>query len=233
MHAWDRFTPIAETMDALDDLVRAGKVRYLGFSDTPAWKVTEAQMLARWHGYAPLIALQIEYSLLQRTVESELMPMAAGMGLGVTPWGPLASGVLSGKYTRANHGKLAAGRGEWATGRLNDGTYDLLEELQRIATAHGSSVARVALAWLGAQPGVTSTILGARTLAQLDDNLGALALRLSAEQLAALSQRTEPRHPFPHGFLQTAGSFLYGDTHIDGVPHVRRPFAPGDASEVY
>ena len=102
MHAWDKFTPIDETMRALDDLVRAGKVRYIGFSDTPAWKVAQAQLLAQLHGWTPLVALQIEYSLIERTVEGELIPMAQELGLGVTPWSPLRGGVLSGKYTREN-----------------------------------------------------------------------------------------------------------------------------------
>src|ERR1700733_14664503 len=102
MHAWERFTPIDETLRALDDLVRTGKVRYIGFSDTPAWKVAQAQTLAQCQSWTPLIALQIEYSLLERTVEGELIPMALEMGLGVTPWSPLRGGALSGKYTRDN-----------------------------------------------------------------------------------------------------------------------------------
>ena len=101
--AWDSLTPIEETMRALDDLVAAGKVRYIGFSDTPAWKALEAQMIAKFRGWAPLIALQLEYSLLERTIEGELVPMALEHGLGVTPWSPLKSGALSGKYTKAQH----------------------------------------------------------------------------------------------------------------------------------
>ena len=112
MHAWDKFTPIDETMRALDDLVRAGKVRYIGFSDTPAWKVAQAQLLAQMHGWTPLVALQIEYSLIERTVEGELIPMARELGLGVTPWSPLRGGVLSGKYTRENASTVKADRGD-------------------------------------------------------------------------------------------------------------------------
>ena len=104
MHVYDRLTPIEETMQVFDDLVRAGKVRYIGFSDTPAWKVAEAHTLAKLRGWTPLIALQLEYSLLQRTIEGESIPAALELGLGVTPWGPLASGALSGKYARADHG---------------------------------------------------------------------------------------------------------------------------------
>src|SRR5665213_3270147 len=102
MHCWDRFTPIEETMRALDDLVAAGKVRYIGFSDTPAWKVTQAQVTAKMRGWIPLIALQLEYSLLERTIEGELVPAALEFGLGITPWSPLMSGMLTGKYTREN-----------------------------------------------------------------------------------------------------------------------------------
>ena len=233
MHAWDRYTPIEETMQTLDDLVRAGKVRYIGFSDTPAWKVSQAQTLAQLRGWTPLVALQIEYSLLQRTVEGGLMPMAAEMGLGVTPWGPLASGVLSGKYTRANHGKQQAGRGEWTTNRLTDRAHDLIEALQDIAKAHGSTSARVALAWLRVQPGVTSTILGARTVAQLDDNIGSLAISLSADELAVLAKLSQPQLEFPYDFVQGVGSFAYGNTHVDGRAHEARPFAPKTAAEVH
>ena len=105
LHCWDKFTPIEETMSALNDLVTQGKVRYLGFSDTPAWKTAEAHITAKFRGWAPLIALQIEYSLLERTVEGDLVPMALELGLGVTPWSPLKQGVLSGKYKREDKGK--------------------------------------------------------------------------------------------------------------------------------
>ena len=120
MHCWDQLTPIDETMRALDDLVRAGKVRYIGFSDTPAWKVAQAQTIAQFRGWSPLVALQIEYSLLERTVEGELIPMARELGLGVTPWSPLRGGVLSGKYTRENAATAKADRGERVTQFLNE-----------------------------------------------------------------------------------------------------------------
>src|SRR5579872_4725752 len=129
MHAWDRFTPIEETLRALDDLVQAGKVRYIGFSDTPAWKVAQAQTIAGFRGWTPLVALQIEYSLLERTVEGELIPMALEMGLGVTPWSPLRSGALSGKYTRANAATAKPDRGERVTMALDDKAYAILDQL--------------------------------------------------------------------------------------------------------
>ncbi len=171
LHNWDMHTPIEETMAALEDLVRAGKVRYLGVSDTPAWKVAEANVMARFRGWSAFVGLQIEYSLLERTVEQELMPMARELGLGVTPWSPLKSGVLSGKYARHDAGNVKEGRGAFMGSHLNDQTFALIDELQKIAQAHDSTVARVAIAWLQAQPGVTSTIIGARRLAQLEDNV--------------------------------------------------------------
>jgi aryl-alcohol dehydrogenase-like predicted oxidoreductase len=119
MHCYDRHTPIEETMRALDDLVFSWKVRHIGFSDTPAWKVMEAQMLSTFHGWAPLIALQLEYSLLERTIEGELVPLAREHGLGITPWSPLKGGLLSGKYTRDNAGKVEGGRSAFATSGLD------------------------------------------------------------------------------------------------------------------
>ena len=157
LHNWDMHTPIEETMAALEDLVRAGKVRYLGVSDTPAWKVTEANVTARFRGWSAFVGLQIEYSLLERTVEQELMPMARELGLGVTPWSPLKSGLLSGKYTRKS-AKTQQGRAAFMGHLLNEQTFALVDELEKIAKAHDTTVARVALAWLVAQPGVTSTI---------------------------------------------------------------------------
>jgi len=226
MHCWDPHTPIEETVRALDDLVAAGKVRYLGFSDTPAWKVMEAQMLARLHGWSPLIALQLEYSLLERTIEGELIPLALEHGLGVTPWSPLKSGALSGKYTRANAGKVDAGRGAWVTSALNERTYAVVEQLERIARELHSSPARVALAWVQQRPGVTATIIGARTLQQLEDNLAALDLQLRPEQLAKLDELTTPQLNFPFNFVRTAAAFSSSGTRINGVTAAVNPLAP-------
>ncbi|MBZ0171503.1 MAG: aldo/keto reductase, partial [Phycisphaerales bacterium] len=128
MHSWDHLTPIEETLRAMDDLVRAGKVRYLGLSDTPAWKCAQAQTLAHFRGFTPLIALQIEYSLLQRTVENELMPMARELGMGVTPWSPLKYGVLTGKYTRENRETVDPGRGEGIKNHLTDHNLAIVEK---------------------------------------------------------------------------------------------------------
>src|ERR1700742_2254594 len=190
LHNWDVHTPIDETMSALEDLVRAGKVRYLGVSDTPAWKIVEANMIARFRGWASFIGLQIEYSLLERSVEQELVPMALELGLGITPWSPLKSGALSGKYTRKNAGQVKGDRGFFIDPFLVEKTYAVVDVLEAIAKAHDSTPARVALAWVQARPGVTSTIIGARRMAQLEDNLKALEITLTPEQMATLDAQT-------------------------------------------
>ncbi len=130
---WDKWTPIEETMSALNDLVQAGKVRYIAVSDTPAWKVAQAQTLAQLRGWAQFIGLQIEYSLLERTVEGELIPMAEELGLGVTPWSALRSGILSGKYTRENAATIKPEGRQWAAGYLDEKSYAVIDELGRIA----------------------------------------------------------------------------------------------------
>ena len=215
LHMWDANTPIDETMAALDDLVRAGKVRYLGVSDTPAWKIVEANLIARFRGWSSFIGLQIEYSLLQRSVEQELVPMASEFGLGITPWSPLSGGALSGKYTRANAGQNQGDRG--ALLDLDDKTYDVVDELEVIAKAHDTSVASVALAWLHARPGVTSIIIGARRMSQFEDNIRALDVTLTAEETARLDSLTAPTLGFPQSFLPMAPSIMNGGTTVNGV----------------
>ena len=217
LHNWDVHTPIDETMAALDDLVRAGKVRYIGVSDTPAWKVAEANVTARFRGWAAFIGLQIEYSLLERSVEQELVPMAQELGLGITPWSPLKSGILSGKYTRQNAGQLKADRGAFVEPHLNEKTYKLLDALQLVAKAHDSTVARVALSWVQGQPGVTSTIIGARRLAQLEDNVKALEVELSVEERSQLNQLTQPTFGFPQSMQPVFPAIHNGGTTVNGV----------------
>jgi aryl-alcohol dehydrogenase-like predicted oxidoreductase len=218
MHVWDRFTPIDETMRALDDLVRAGKVRYIGLSDTPAWKVAQAQTMALFRGWTPLVALQIEYSLIERTVEGELMPMAIEMGLGVTPWSPIAGGVLSGKFRREDAGTAASDRGVRVLARLTERTFTILDEVKRVAAALGTTPAAVALAWVQARPGVASTIIGARRLDQLDANVAALDLRLSPEHVQALDAVSAPVLGFPMTFLGGAVNFMHNGLTVNGVP---------------
>ncbi len=216
LHCWDKHTPIDETMAALDDLVRAGKVRYLGVSDTPAWKIAEANLTARFRGWSSFIGLQIEYSLLERSVEQELVPMALELGLGITPWSPLKSGLLSGKYRRDNADTFKGDRSAFMGHLLNETTYTLVDELEAIAKAQDSTVARVALAWVVAQPGVGSTIIGARRLAQLEDNVKATEIKLTAEQLAKLDALTKPKFGFPQSMAPMFPAIINGGTHVNG-----------------
>jgi aryl-alcohol dehydrogenase-like predicted oxidoreductase len=217
LHNWDVNTPIEETMAALDDLVHAGKVRYVGVSDTPAWKVAQANVMAQFRGWAPFIGLQIEYSLLERTVEQELVPMALELGLGITPWSPLKSGALSGKHTRQSAGEVKVDRAAFITASLNETTYKLVDELEIIAKAHGTTVARTALAWVRMRPGVTSTIIGARRLGQLEDNLRSLEVTLTPAEVAHLDELTEPPVGFPQRMQAFFPAIHNGGTMVNGV----------------
>ena len=218
LHNWDRFTPIEETMRALDDLVTAGKIRYIGFSDTPAWKGAQAQTIAHFRGWSPIIALQLEYSLRERTVEGELIPMAQELGLAVTPWSPLNNGVLTGKYTRENAGTVKGSRGEYMQS-LTEKDYELLDTLGEIAHELDTTSAAVALAWVQGRPGVTSTIIGARTRKQLDENLTALDLQLSPAHVAALDNLSEPTLNFPSRIIRTFSlNASHSGATVNGVP---------------
>jgi len=220
MHCWDPHTPIDETMRALDDLVRAGKVRHIGFSDVPAWKAVQAQYEAIFRAWTPSVALQIEYSLLERTVEGDLTPMAREMGMGVTPWSPLRGGVLSGKYDRKS-AAADAKRGEWVAKNFNEKTFDLVDLLKGIAAGkridgQSATAAHVALAWLRQKPGVTSIIIGATSLGQLSANIGSLALELTAEEMKRLDEATAPALPFPHEFVKRAMQNQQAGTSVNG-----------------
>ena len=227
LHHWDRYTPIDETLRALDDLVAAGKVRYIGVSDTPAWKVAQAQTIATFRGWTSFIALQIEYSLMERTVEGELLPAAAELGLGVTPWSPLRGGVLSGKYTRDNASSARSDRGQNVTARLTEHDYDIVDAIGAIASELEVSPAAVAIAWVQARPGVTSTIIGARTLGQLEQNLGSLDVVLSSDQQARLTELTTPSLNFPYQFLTVAKNIHHNGATVNGQKStVFRPALP-------
>ena len=218
LHNWDKFTPVEETMSVLEDLVRTGKVRYLGFSDTPAWKVTQAQMIAHFRGWTPLIALQTEYSLMQRTGEGELVPMAQELGLGVLPWSPLKMGALSGKYTRANGQKMQGHRGSFV-GELTEKQYDIIDAALKVASQLNTDVATVALAWVQNRPGVSSTIIGARTMDQLEANIKALDVQLSPEQIATLDAASKPVLNFPAEFnTNLSPNFEHAGATVNGVP---------------
>jgi aryl-alcohol dehydrogenase-like predicted oxidoreductase len=233
LHIWDANTPIEETMAALDDLVRAGKVRYLGVSDTPAWKIVEANLIARFRGWSAFIGLQVEYSLLERAVEQELVPMASEFGLGITPWSPLKGGVLSGKYTRSNDGQHTADRGALVDGFINEKAYQVIDELELITKAHETTVASVALAWVQARPAVTSVIIGARRLSQLDDNIAAVDVNLTAHELVRLNELTEPTFGFPHNMLAMAPGIINGGTAVNGVSAPTSEYVMPEGAQPY
>jgi aryl-alcohol dehydrogenase-like predicted oxidoreductase len=205
LHVWDDSTPGDEIMRAFDDLVRQGKILYIGISDTPAWQVARLQTLAELRGWIQFAALQVEYSLLQRATERDLIPAATALGLGVMPWSPLASGLLSGKYaTNAQSPEDPEGGRRamiTAVGRVNPATVAVADAVQAVADEIGASSAQVAIAWTLANPAVTSPLIGARTLRQLEENVGALDIALNAEQLARLDTASKIELGFPHDFL--------------------------------
>ncbi len=208
LHLWDNRTPVEEILRAFDDLVRAGKVLYIGISDTPAWQVSRMQAIAELRGWSPFIALQVPYNLTERTVEREFMPMAQEMGIGVLPWSPLAGGVLSGKYRKEDLGAQpvtdSARRDiNLATGRLTQRALDIAAVLGEVAAELGHSSAQVALAWTLSNPAVSSPIIGARNSAQLKDNLGALEVSFSAEQLHVLEAASDIGTCFPYDMIDT------------------------------
>jgi aryl-alcohol dehydrogenase-like predicted oxidoreductase len=200
VHIWDQITPVEEVMRGLDDLVRQGKVLYVGISDAPAWWIAQANTLAQLRGWSPFVGLQIEYSLIERTVERELIPMARALNLGLTAWSPLASGILTGKYH---------GHGSSEQGRMNsEMAKDFMPEQKRaervvaavkaVSDQTGRSMAQVALAWLRYRPVPVIPILGARKLSQLQDNLGSFDVSLSTEQVQALDEASQIDLGFPY-----------------------------------
>ncbi len=209
VHAFDAWTPLEETLRALDDLVRAGKIRYYGLSNFTGWQLTKAVQLARAMGLTSPVTLQPQYSLLVREIEWEIVPAAQDAGLGLLPWGPLGGGWLSGKYSRDQRPSGATrlgedpGRGMEAWDRRGtEHTWDVIEAVQRVAEGREVSMAEVALSWLLHRPAVSSVILGARTLEQLENNLRAADLRLSDDETDALDRVSEPTAPdYPYGPL--------------------------------
>lgn len=208
VHAWDFTTSPEEVMRGLDDLVRSGKILYAGICNTPAWRVAQMQTLADLRGWSPLIALQIEYSLVERSVEHELIPMAEAMGLGVLPWSPLGGGILTGKYSRSdltneNSASISAERkGVIASsGHLTESALKIADVVADIARESGATPSQVALAWTRQNPAVISPIMGARTLAQAEDNIRSLILSFTTDQLGRLNAVSAPAPIFPARFI--------------------------------
>ena len=211
LHAWDGLTPVEEVMRALDDLVAQGKVHYLGISDTPAWIVSQANTLAELRGWTRFVALQVEYSLVQRTPERDLMPMAKAFEMAVTPWAPLAGGALTGKYLRGEAGRLP----ENST-RRGDRATNIAQEVVDIAHSLGVSPAQVAIRWVMQQGPMHIPIVGATKPAQLVDCLGAVNISLPEEALQRLREISAIEMGFPHDFLVQPGviDVLYGGAEV-------------------
>jgi aryl-alcohol dehydrogenase-like predicted oxidoreductase len=201
VHAWDSLTPLDELMRALDDVVKAGKVLYVGASDTPAWVVSRANMLAELRGWTPFSAIQVEYSLIQRTVERDLVPMASALELAALAWAPLGRGVLTGKYSRRDTGSEEGGRLSSDDARRDHHNLAIARTVDAVADELGVPSAQVAIAWLCQQPGQIIPLVGARRAVQLRENLGGLSVRLSEEHLHRLDEASRVPLGFPHDFL--------------------------------
>lgn len=206
VHAYDDQTPYSETLRALDDLIRSGKVLYIGVSDTPAWVVSASNTLAELRGWSQYVGLQIEYSLIQRTVERDLLPMARHFGLSVSAWAPLGAGVLTGKYSRggAQDDSLRKTNNE-QRGRTSERNLAIAKTVDQIADELGKTSTQVAVAWVMAQGYGMIPIVGARKPEQIADSLGSASVQLSPDQLERLDAVSRPELGFPHDFLASKG----------------------------
>jgi aryl-alcohol dehydrogenase-like predicted oxidoreductase len=206
LHIWDQLTPIEEVMRAFDDLVRQGKILYAGVSDMPAWLVARANTLAELRGWTAFVGLQIEYSLIERTPERDLVPMAAALGLGVTAWSPLAGGVLTGKQLEPGGAKDSRQGNDMVRQFMQSDARKeaIVREVVAVARASGHSSAQVALAWLRQRPQPVIPIIGARKLAQVKDNLACLDVKLAPAQIDRLDALSKIELGFPHEFFTMA-----------------------------
>lgn len=212
LHAWDFTVPEEEVMRALDDLVRAGKVLHVGISDAPAWVVARANTFAELRGWSRFVGLQIEYSLIERTVERDLTPMAEAMGLGVVAWAPIGGGVLTGKYTRHPETKDTL-RAQSNAGRLTEFNLNIARTVDAVADELGRSSTQVALNWARQRTGTVIPIIGSRKVAQVVDSLGCLDFELEQEHLSRLDAVSAVALGFPHDFLRQdyIQDIVYGD----------------------
>jgi aryl-alcohol dehydrogenase-like predicted oxidoreductase len=200
VHQWDGQTPLDETLEALDTLVRSGKVRYIGCSNYSAWHMVKALFMAERHNYQRFVSTQIHYTPQAREAEFEIIPACLDQGLGILVWSPIAGGLLSGKYRRDQEGPEGARHlSDWNEPPVydEDALYDLIDVLVEVGEAHGVSAAQVTLAWLLRRPAVTSLVIGARTEEQLTDNLAAAELELSEDEVARIEEISRPPLPYP------------------------------------
>jgi aryl-alcohol dehydrogenase-like predicted oxidoreductase len=214
MHVWDPLTPLDESLRAFDDLVTAGKVRYIGVSNFKAWQLMKALAVSDGHGWSRFIAGQYQYSLVKRDIEYEFDDLCASEGISITSWSPLGGGFLSGKYTSqrspqdANEGRIATtpeqNEESWER-RSTQRNWQILEVVRGVADGHGATIAQVSLSWLRAKQAVASVIIGARTMEQLEDNLKAADLALSAEEMAQLDEASALPELYPYRFIDVYG----------------------------
>lgn len=209
LHAWDGLTPPEEVMRTLDDLVRAGKIRHVGLSNTPGWYAGRAQTIAEFRGYEPVSALQLEYSLVQRNIEREFIDFGRETGAGIMVWSPLSGGLLSGKYRAGANGIEGEGRLHTlasspnpAARKLGERQFEIVAELERVSKQIDKPMAQIALNWSATRPGVASVIIGVTKMSQLESNLAALNFTIPADALARLNAISEPETQYPYGFFR-------------------------------
>ncbi|UOQ51163.1 aldo/keto reductase [Hymenobacter cellulosivorans] len=219
LHAYDSVTPVEEVLHTLGDLVRTGKIRYFGFSNVPAWYATKAATLAAAHGIPGPVALQVEYSLVARRIEQEHVPAARDLGLGITPWSPLAAGFLAGKYQREGAGASGEGRltgpNPFGNMKFTDHNWQVLDALRPVAAELNRPLAQVALAWVAQQPGISSVIVGASKVAQLHESVAALDIQLTPAQLQSLDEASI-LDPFQDRFWSVLKKAVFGGGSVQG-----------------
>jgi aryl-alcohol dehydrogenase-like predicted oxidoreductase len=215
VHGWDFHTPLEETLDALNDVVRSGMARYIGISNYAGWQIAKAVTIQRERGYAPFVSLQMFYAVVCRDLEYEVAPAAEDMGLGILPWSPLAGGFVTGKYPRGE--KEHAPGTRWADSLFGEFPlfdrergYDILDVLKPIAEAKGVSMAQAGIAWLLTRPTVSSVIIGARRLPQLDDNLASVAVEFTQDELTALDDASRPLPRYPQWMISRLADKMKG-----------------------
>jgi len=240
LHAGDTITPVEEVISTLNDLVRQGKILHYGFSDTPAWYVARAQTLAEKEGKERLVALQLEYSLVQRNIEREHIPAAQELGLAVCPWSPLASGFLTGKYRREGSDGVGDGRlekvkdsGNPTLKKFTDQNWRILDVLLEVGKQIGRPPAQVALNWVATQPGITSTILGASKLSQFEDNLKAIEFTIPAELRSRLDEIGAPPSIHPYEFFEPfIQTMIHGSSPVKAWQPACEKTEPASAKEI-